>query len=148
MNLTERSVWITAFALPLVGVVYLAVVLPRAAAGPVEDISWVAPMLWCMGAVIAGVIAATIASAIGSEVSAEVRGTETDLGDEDIRDKEISRIGDAKAYSVVGLLSVSTLVLAMLETDPFWIATSLFLSGIISGTYGSIVKLRAYRRGF
>lgn len=148
MNITERSVWITAFVMPVVGIVYLAMVLPRAASGPVEDITWVAPMLWCMGAVIVGVIAATIASAVGSEVRAEVRGTQTDLGSEDIRDKDINRLGDAKAYTVVGLLSVSTLVLAMLDADPFWIATSLFLSGIVAGTYGSIVKLRAYRRGF
>jgi hypothetical protein len=148
MNITERSVWITAFVLPAVAIVYLAIVLPRAASGPVDDISWVAPMLWCMGAVIVGVIAATIASAIGSEVRAEVRGTSTDLGDEDVRDKDINRLGDAKAYTVAGLLSIPTLILAMLESDPFWIATSVFLSGIVAGTYGSIVKLRAYRRGF
>ncbi|WP_430867920.1 hypothetical protein [Demequina aurantiaca] len=146
--MTERSVWITAFVLPGVAIAYLAIVLPRVAATSAGDVSWVAPMLWCMGAIILGVIVATVASGIGSEVLAEVRGTESDLGDDDIRDKEIGRFGDARSYSLGGVLSISTLVLAMVDAEPFWIATSLFLSGIIAGTYGSIVKIRAYRGGF
>jgi len=36
----------------------------------------------------------------------------------------------------------------MLRVDHLWIASALFGSGILSGTYAATMKLVGYRRGF
>lgn len=147
MTISERSVWVQLVVIPLAGVAYFAVVLTRAASAPVEEISWVVPMIWAIGAVVAGVIFGTIASAIGSAIAAGARGQEPDLEEGDIRDKEIERFGDLKGRLFTGLGTFAATILAMVRVDHFWIASALFLSGILAATHAAIVKIRAYRRG-
>jgi hypothetical protein len=148
MTVSERSVWVQLFVMPLVAVGYFSVVLSRAADTPVAEISWVAPMIWAIGIVVAGIIAGTIASAIGSAIAAAARGEEPDLEEGDQRDKEIERLGNRKAQFFTGLGAIAVIVLAMFRVDPFWIASAMFLAGILAGVHGAIAKLRAYRRGF
>ena len=76
MTVSERSVWVQLFVMPLVAVGYFSVVLSRAADAPVAEISWVVPMIWAIAVVVAGIIAGTIASAITSAIAATARGEE------------------------------------------------------------------------
>jgi hypothetical protein len=148
MTVSERSVWVQLFVMPLAAIVYFATVLPRLADAPVAEISWVVPMIWTIGVVVAGIIAGTIASAIGSAVAAAARGEEPDLEEGDQRDKEIERLGNRKAQFFTGIGTTAVIVLCMFRVDPFWIASTMFLAGILAGVHGAIAKLRAYRRGF
>lgn len=148
MTVSERSVWVQLFVMPLVAVAYFAVVLTRAADTPVAEISWIVPMIWSMGIVVLGIILGTIASAIGSAIAATARGDEPDLEEGDQRDKEIERLGNRKAQFFTGIGTIAVIVLAMFRVDPFWIASTMFLAGILAGIHGAIAKLRAYRRGF
>jgi hypothetical protein len=58
---------------PLVAVVYLVVIVFRAWSTPVEEVAWVVPMIWALGAVVGVVVIASIAAAIAAGVSSEVR---------------------------------------------------------------------------
>src|SRR5918995_3934663 len=73
MSVEERTVWITLVTTPLVAVVYLVVIVSRAWSTPVQEVSWVVPMIWALGAIVGVVVIAAIAAAIATEVSSEVR---------------------------------------------------------------------------
>jgi hypothetical protein len=148
MTVSERSVWVQLFVMPLVAVAYFSVVLSRATGESVAEISWIVPMIWSMGIVVLGIILGTIASAIGSAIAATARGDEPDLEEGDQRDKEIERLGNRKAQFFTGIGTIAVIVLAMFRVDPFWIASTMFLAGIVAGIHGAIAKLVAYRRGF
>ncbi len=148
MTVSERSVWVQAFVMPLAGILYFAIVLSRAASAPVAQISWVVPLIWAMSIVVAGIIAGTIASAIAGAMGAAARGEEPDLEEGDQRDKEIERLGTLASQGLIGAGTFAVIVLCMFRVDPFWIASTMFLAGILGGLRGAITKIRAYRRGF
>ncbi len=148
MTVSQRAVWAQVIVMPLILVAYFAVVLTRAADRPIEDVSWIVPMIWAMGSVIVGVIIGTIASAIGHGVRATRHGEDPDFEDGDIRDKEIEKIGNLKGMRFTSLGTVAVIVLAMLRVDHFWIANAMFLAGMLGGIRGGVAKLRAYREGF
>jgi hypothetical protein len=148
MTIDQKSIGVQLVVMPLVCIAYFAVVLTRLADAPVDEISWVVPMIWAMGAVIVGVIVGTIATAIGTYVRAEARGEEAALENGDVRDKEIERLGDRKSQTFASLGSLAVIVLAMARVDHFWIASAVFFAGTIGAVSGNVVKLRAYRRGF
>ena len=149
MNVDERAVW--TYLVMLIGstVAYAAVVIPRALDTPIEDVEWVVPMIWAIGIAIVGTVLGAIASAIASAVERAARGRdpEADLGSDE-RDKEISRLGDRRSQGVLGAGMLATLILAMLDADTFWIGNTLYLAGALGGLVETIVKIRAYRRGF
>lgn len=148
MTMSERAVWTELVGLPLVGLVYVGIMLARVARMPVDEVSWVVPMIWAMCSLVAIIIFGTIATAIASHVRAAARGEEATLENGDVRDKQIELLGKARTHSLTSLGSLAAIIVAMLDTDPFWIANTLFLSGILAETYGVIVKLRSYRSGF
>ena len=148
MSMDERSVWAQLVVLPLVGLGYFAVVLTRAARMPDDEVSWVVPMLCAMAIIVVGVVALTIASAIGHGVRATAGGEEPLFEDGDIRDKEIERYGEYRSRHFTAFGGLAVIVLAMLRVDHLWIASALFGSGILSGTYAATMKLVGYRRGF
>jgi divalent metal cation (Fe/Co/Zn/Cd) transporter len=170
VSLQQRNMWTALVTTPVIAVVYAAVILGRARTTPIEEVAWVAPMLWAIGALIVSAIVGAIVTAVAVEVAAEVREavrketaakagfpTSETAGEAtrrprtveaDERDKGIERLGDARAGAValVGLLVV--LVATMLDFDRFWIAHLLFGVIIVAAVYGGIVKAVAYRRGF
>jgi protein-S-isoprenylcysteine O-methyltransferase Ste14 len=148
MTMQQRAVWAQMFVFPLVGLVYFSVVLTRAASMPVDQISWVAPLIWAIGILIAGIIAVTIASAIGHGVVASARGDEPDFEDGDVRDKEIEREGDFRARHFTAFGGLVVIILAMLRADHFWIANAIFLAALLGAIYANALKIRMYRRGF
>jgi hypothetical protein len=148
MTMQERTVWAQIVVFPLVGAAYFAVVLSRAAASPIDEVSWVVPLIWAISICIVGIIAATIVSAIGHGVVASARGQEPEFEEGDVRDKEIEREGDHRSHAFTAFAGLAVIILAMLNVDHFWIANTMFLSGLLGGIYGAVVKIRIYRRGF
>lgn len=149
MTVDERAVWVQLVAFVLSTGGYLMVVIPRAIAGPIDQVSWAVPMLWAIGASILGTIVGSIIAAIGSAVGSAARGRDPacDLVS-DARDKDIARLGSRATQTVTGLGMLGVLILAMVDADSFWIGNAVFLAGFAGAVVEVIVKIRAYRNGF
>ncbi|WP_156165120.1 hypothetical protein [Demequina silvatica] len=147
MTMTERMVWASLVVFPLVGIVYFTVILTQAADRPVEDVSWVVPMLWAWGALIVFIIVGTIASAIATGIRAEVAGETPEFEEGDVRDREIERIGNARAYTMASVGGFAATVLLMIDVDRFWVANTLFLAGLLAGVLAAGSRAHAYRTG-
>ncbi|MBN2177434.1 MAG: hypothetical protein JW722_07235 [Demequinaceae bacterium] len=151
MTVEERSVWAMLVVIPTAMTVYFSVVLSRAASMPIEEVSWVVPLLWTIGATILGIIAGVIVITIGMAIRAEITGEgKEDIEDDrsDVRDKEIERYGEARAQHFTSIGATAAIVLAMCGAHQFWIASALLLAGALGGFYGGIIRILAYRRGF
>ena len=160
MSYGERNVWASAIAVAVSAAFYLAVMFPRALEGPIDQISWVTPMLWAIGISIVGTIVLSILGASGSEIGgaigASVRSAltgrtverEAPVHAEDVRDKEISAYGERVTMTGMGFAMLVALILAMLHVNTFWIGSAMFVVGSVSSLVGSGVKIHAYRRGF
>lgn len=164
MTMSERSVWAYLVAVVVTSGVYLTLMVARLADGPVDEIAWVGPMLWTIGASVLGSVVLTLALTIAGTISATItrsiasartgrRGrpaapvVEIDAGS-DARDKDIDLIGDHALVGVLGAGFVGALVLAMFDADAFWIGNLLFVFGTIGAIVETTIKIRLYRRGF
>jgi hypothetical protein len=139
MTFGERNTWLYAFLVPVTSLAYFAVIVPRLFSQPASQIAWAGPMLWAIGASVAGTIVGAILIGIVTG------GRDTDA---DVRDKQIDRFGDRIAQAITAFGAAGVLALAMLEVDQFWIGNALFLCGSIGATWGAIAKIRAYRGAF
>jgi hypothetical protein len=139
MALEEKRAWIMLVVSLAVYAVYAAVVLGRLAGTPVADVAYAATMIQA----IIGSIVATIVLNILAAIVAH-RGVDK----KDVRDKEISRLGDHIGQSFVVIGGVVALLLAMREVDYFWIANVIYLCFVLSAALGSVAKIAAYRWGF
>ena len=151
MSVSERSVWAMVVVIPTAMIVYFSVVLSRVATMPVEDVSWVVPLLWTIASIVGGIIVGVIAITIGMAIRAEVTGEgkeDIEGGAADVRDKEIERHGEARAQHFTSIGASAAIVLAMCGAHQFWIASALLLAGALGAVYGGIVRLVAYRKGF
>lgn len=149
MTAEERSVWGYLVGSSVATVVYAAVVIPRALTQPIEEVSWIVPMLWAIGASVVFTIVGTILSAIGSAVRLAARGRNPEFElESDVRDKEISSLGNRASATVVGFGIASALVVTMLGLDHFWIGNLLYAAGFLGALAETITKIRLYRRGF
>ena len=139
MSYEEKGTWVY-LAVSVAGYgVYLSLLLPHLASGvAVEDVDYVAPMLWTIG----GAIVAAIVGRILVEI---VFPSESTKGD--VRDREIDRLGTRVGGSFVVIGALGALVLSMLEVDWFWIANVVYLCFVLSAVLESITRLVAYRRG-
>jgi hypothetical protein len=117
--------------------------------GPIEDINWIAPMLWAIGISIVGVIIGSIMAGIGGAIGLAMRGRNVDAElASDLRDKEIEKHARLRTYWMLMVLFVALLVLVAFEVDHFWIATTLYLGLTFQTIVAQVIKIRAYRRGF
>ena len=66
----------------------------------------------------------------------------------DVRDTQIERYGDRIALALTSAGAVIVLGLAMLEVDPFWIGTTLFVLAATGTAGGAVARIRAYRGSF
>jgi len=149
MGMDERASWMALVAGAGTLIAYVVIVAPRVASNPIEDVEWVVPMLWCIGIMIATVIVGSILMGIGGAVGLTMRGRDVDseLGS-DRRDKDIERYARLRTYWATSLLGAGVLVLAMLDVDTFWIGSFVFVAAALTTLMQSIIKIRAYRRGF
>ncbi|MDQ5862829.1 MAG: hypothetical protein M3536_11265 [Actinomycetota bacterium] len=139
MSFEEKSAWIMGVVAVGSYAVYLAIVLGLAGTMPLTEVSYVAPLLWTVGASIAASIALHAVMGISSP---------RDAGRKDQRDKEIYRFGEYIGQSFVVIGGVAALLMAMAELDHFWIANVIYLTFVLSAILGSVAKIVAYRRGF
>jgi len=160
MTMNERTVWAYLVTVILTSGVYLTLMVTRLAGGPADQIAWVRPMLWTIGASVVGTILLTIAGTITGAIARSITSArrsapggvpvpvvEIDTGS-DARDKEIDLIGDRALVGVLGAGFVGALVLAMLDADAFWIGNLLFVVGTLGAIVETTTKIRLYRRGF
>ena len=149
MGMDERSAWVQIFVFAITTGVYLFVVLSRVRETPVEDVEWVAPLLWAIGISIVTVIVGSIISGIGGAMGLAMRGRDPDVElKSDSRDKAIARHARLRTYWVGSVLGAGTLVLAMLDVDTLWIGTYVFVISSAGAITDAVVRIRAYRRGF
>lgn len=143
----ERAAWVTMALTPLTAAGYFVVVLPQLADTPVTAVGWQAPMLWSMGINFVGTIVATILVTILVGIGAGLRQEELDTSTDE-RDRSIDRHGARVALTISAGGLLAALVLAMLELEPFWIGSAVFLVGAVGATAGAIAQVRAYRGVF
>ncbi len=139
MSFEEKSAWIMGVVAVGSYGVYLAIVLSRAGTMPLADVPYVAPLLWTVGGSIA--LSIVLHALIGIS-------SPRDAGKKDQRDREIYRFGEYIGQSFVVIGGVAALLMAMTETDHFWIANVIYLTFVLSAILGSVAKIIAYRRGF
>lgn len=138
MAFEEKGAWVGLIVSITAYVVYLVVVLSRAAGGSLPETPYVDALLWSIGAAIVVVIAVTIVVGI----MAGREGHETD-----VRDKQISARAEftSRGFLIAGALAA--LIFAMLEWDYFWIANVIYLGFLLSAVLEGITKIALYRRG-
>ncbi len=142
MGYGERGAWNGLVTGAVSIIVYLAIILPQLGARPVSEIDWVTPMLWTIG----GAIAAGILISIGWSTAARIRDDD-DRPVEDVRDRDISRMGSraGQAFLVIGILGA--LALCAVQADWFWIAQALYAASAISALVDGVSRVIVYRTG-
>src|SRR5262249_37310278 len=118
--------------------VYLVIVLGRLGATPVADVHYVAALLWTGAA--SAVANMVLRTAVETASPSESRRA-------DVRDKEISRVGEYASRWFIIAGAAAGLFLAMARVDQFWIANAIYLGFVLWAVAGSIVRIVAYRRG-
>jgi hypothetical protein len=146
MTSQERTVWAYLVTVAVTSGTYFALIGSRLAERPAGEIAWVGPMLWTMGLAVVGTILATVVVTIVDAV--RHRECRSDGVTSDVRDEDIARVGGRASTVVMSVGFGTALVLAMVDTDTFWIGNALFLFGTVGALVETITKIRLYRRGF
>jgi hypothetical protein len=139
MAFMEKSNWVILVVGITTLAAYLAVVLPQALTGPIADIPYAQPMVVAIIAFIALCI-------LGMIVAAASNPKEADRKDQ--RDQEIDRFGERLGNSFIGVGFGAALILTLVEADYFWIANSLYLTGMAAGLLSAVIKIAAYHGPF
>lgn len=139
MAFMEKSNWVILFVGVPTLVVYGAMVLPQALTKPIEDVSYVQPMIWAIVVFIA-------ANILGMIVAAASNPKEADKKDQ--RDTEIDHLGERVGNSLIAVGFAAALILALIEADYFWIANWLYLAGMLAGLLAAVTKIAAYHGPF
>ncbi|KAE8764309.1 hypothetical protein [Georgenia thermotolerans] len=138
----ERNMW-SSLVVSVIGVImYVVVVLQRAAGGPLTEVDWWPVMLWTIG----GSIVAAIAVSIVWGIIAGTRDPDG-VGRSDERDREIARMGSRVGQAFVVIAGVGVIVLCGFQAHWFWIANVMFFGFALSAIVGGIAGVIAYRRG-
>ena len=138
MSYEEKGTWVYLVTSAAAYLVYLAIMLGRVASTPVDQVPYVAVLLWTCGASI-------VANMAGRMLVEMARPSDSRRAD--VRDKEIYRSGEyaSRWFLVAG--AAAALVMAMAKVDYFWIANVIYLGFVLWAVAGSVLKLVAYRRG-
>ena len=138
MSYEEKGTWVYLVTSAAAYLVYLAIMLGRVASTPVDQVPYVAVLLWTCGASI-------VANMAGRMLVEMARPSDSRRAD--VRDKEIYRSGEyASRWFVVGGAAAG-FFLALAKADYFWIANVIYLGFVLWAIVGSVIKLVAYRRG-
>jgi hypothetical protein len=138
MSFEEKGNWVYLVVSVVTYVAYLSAILGRAQDVPLTDVPYVSTMLWTIGIAIA-------LSILGNVVVAISKPSEADKSD--VRDKDINRFGEYVGGVVLAVGMLAPFVLALTESDYFWIANAMYLAFVLSAFTSSVVKVVAYRRG-
>jgi hypothetical protein len=134
----EKGTWVYLVTSAAAYLVYLAIMLGRVASTPVDQVPYVAVLLWTAGA-------SMVANMAGRMLVEMARPSDSRRAD--VRDKEIYRFGEyaSRWFLVAG--AAAALLMAMAKWDYFWIANVIYLGFVLWAVAGSALKLVAYRRG-
>lgn len=138
MSYEEKNTW--AFGIVAVAgyLTYLVLLLTQSET-PLAATPYVLPMLGTIGgAILAGIIAGIVIGALSGR----------DREKKDQRDRQIYRRGEYIGHGFVLAGAIAALLLAMLESELFWIANVIYLAFVLAAVASTIVKISAYRRGF
>lgn len=143
MTAQHRSAWIFGLIAVAAYSVYLVLVVTSAGGGPLVDAPYQGPLIGTVvGAIVANIvlsiIVSIIAGTLGSRSSARV----------DVRDVEISQMGERVGSAPLVLGALVALVLALVDADAFWVANVLYLGFVLSAVLGTAGRLSAYSGGF
>ena len=138
MSYEEKGTWVYLVTSAVAYAVYLAIILGRLRNVPVAEVQYVPVLLWTTGASI-------VASVVGRVVVETASPSDSRRGD--VRDRDVSRLGEyaSRWFLVAG--AAAALVMAMAKADYFWIANVIYLGFVLWAVAGSALKLVAYRRG-
>src|SRR3984957_11396254 len=138
MTYEEKGTWVYLVACTAAYAVYLTIIIARLASTSAGDVSYVAVLLWTTAASI-------LASVIGRTLVESARPS--DRRRADVRDRDISRLGEYASRWFVAAGAGAALIMAMARWDYFWIANVLYLGFVLWAVAGSVVRLVAYPRG-
>ena len=139
MSFEEKGTWVVAAIVTIAtSITYAVIVLGRAGPVPLEEVPYVATMLWAIGDRI-------VLSIFGHILFAMVKPEEADKSD--VRDKEINRFGEYIGGVVLGAAMIGPFALTLAGSDHFWIANAMYAAFVVGALVGSVVKIVAYRRG-
>ena len=139
MTFLEKSNWVVLVVAVPTLFIYAAVVVPQVVGLPIDEVTWVQPM-------ILAIVGFVVANVLGNVVAAASNPGDADKNDE--RDREIDRFGERVGYWLIAAGSIVALVLAMTKADHFWIGNAIFLGGIAGAMLGSVTKIVAYHGPF
>jgi cytochrome c biogenesis protein CcdA len=139
MSYEEKGQWVYLAATTIGYGVYVVLMLGAAGTTPLTEVDYQPILLWTIGAAIA-------ASIIGRILIEMV--TPSDSRSEDVRDRDIGRLGEYRAGLVLGIGMVAPFIMALAEWEHFWIANAMYLVFTVQAIVGAVIKLIAYRRGF
>lgn len=139
MSYEEKGQWVYLAVTTIAYGAYAVLLLGSAGATPLPEVEYQPLLIWT-------IVAAIIGSIVG-RILIEMIGP-SDSHTEDVRDREIGRLGEYRAGLVLGIGMVGPLILALVEADHFWIANAMYLVFTVQAIVGAVTKLVAYRRGF
>lgn len=142
MSYGERNAWIGLIVSVISISVYVAIIGPQLRATPVGEIDWALPVLWTIGG---GIVASVVASIVWG-TAVRVRHDD-DRPVEDVRDRDISRMGSrvGQAFLTIGILAA--LVLCAVTAEWFWIANTLYAGAALSAVIDTVARVVVYRTG-
>ena len=121
---------------------YAAIVGAQFGSQAVGDIDWFWPMLWTIVGSIAG--SAPVSTGLG--MLAGIRYP-NDRSVEDVRDRDIARLGDRVGQAFLVIAMISALLLCVATAEWFRIANVLYAGLALSAVVGGITRVVVYRRG-
>ena len=138
MSYEQKRTWVYLVTSAAAYLVYLAIMLGRVASTPVDQVPYVAVLLWTCGA--------SIAVNMAGRMLVEM-ARPSDSRRADVRDKEIYRSGEyaSRWFPVAG--AAAAMLMAMAKWDYFWIANVIYLGFVLWAVASSVLRLVAYRRG-
>ena len=142
LTFEEKSTWAVAVVTVLAYGWYFIKILGDAASTPVNEIEYQG----LLGAMVGVFIVLLIVSHIVIAAAAAI--VNGGIEESDVRDRKISRFGEYVGAYVLGAGMFVVLVLAMTETEYFWIANAVLGIMVLAELVTSATKIILYRRGF
>ncbi|RWZ51478.1 hypothetical protein ELQ90_05005 [Labedella phragmitis] len=142
MSAHERSTWLYGVVAIVGYVTYVVVLLTVSGGGPLEDAPY-EPLL--IGTVVGAIVVGIVANIVLGIVAGMIGGR--GAGRVDVRDQEISQLGERVGNAPLVLAALGALVLAIVDADAFWIANALYLGFVLSAVLGTVARLAVYRGG-
>jgi hypothetical protein len=142
MTFEEKSTWAVATVTVLAFGWYFIKILGDAASTPVNEIEYQDLLVAMVGVfIVLLIVSHVVIAAIAATTRGGIEGS-------DVRDQKIDRFGEYVGGYVLGAGMLVVLVLAMAETEYFWIANAALGIMVLAELVTSATKIILYRRGF